>query len=408
MRRSTTARRTSGAMLTAAALLMVVGCSELGLSSSEETERLGGPVPQATSTGDPDGETPSPSSSPGDVEATTDGSGEGEGHGPARDFTEVSVVEALATGLETPWDIDFLADGSALVTLRDSGQVLSLREGEVSQLDAGGPGGAVPDVHHETEDGLLGLTVGPDERIFVYLSTGEDNRVIRHDIDGESLIDPMVILEGIPRNSNHDGGRIAFGPDGYLYVSTGDALKTELAQDTDSLAGKILRITPDGDPAPGNPFGNEVWSYGHRNVQGLGWTSDGRMYASEFGSSEFDELNLIEPGNNYGWPHIEGWAGDPDYADPLVTWGTGEASPSGIAVTDAGVWMTALRGERLWYVPLDADGAVGEPRDYDLGLGRLRAVVTAPDGSLWVATSNTDGRGDPGADDDQILRLETS
>lgn len=292
------------------------------------------------------------------------------------------------------------------MTLRDSGTVLHIdAEGNRTPLDAGGLDGAVPDVMHESEDGLLGVAVGPDESIYLYLTTESDNRIVRYQLDDQSLVNPTVILEGIPAHANHNGGRISFGPDGFLYVTTGDARNLELPQNTDSLAGKILRLTPEGEPAPGNPFGNAVWSYGHRNVQGLGWTSDGRMYASEFGSSDFDELNLIEPGGNYGWPHIEGWAGDPDFIDPLVTWSTDESSPSGIAVTDDGVWLAALRGERLWFVPLHDDGHVGSAQEHDLGLGRLRHVTVAPDGSLWVMTSNTDGRGDPRTGDDQIIRF---
>ncbi|WP_277453042.1 PQQ-dependent sugar dehydrogenase [Janibacter sp. DB-40] len=315
--------------------------------------------------------------------------------------------ETITSGLETPWDVDFLADGTAVVTLRDSGEVLRLDEdGDTTVLDAGGEEGAVPDVQHASEDGLLGLAVGPDDGIYLYFTTESDNRVVRYDIDGDELVNQEVILEGIPTNENHSGGRLAFGPDGYLYVTTGDTRNLDLPQDTSSLAGKILRITTSGEPAPGNPFDNEVWSYGHRNVQGLGWTSDGTMYASEFGSSMYDELNLIESGANYGWPEIEGWADDSDYTNPLVTWGTSEASPSGIAVTDEGVWMSALMGERLWYIPLGEDGSVGEPKDFDMGLGRLRTVVTTPDDDLWVVTSNTDGRGDPSDSDDRIVRLQ--
>lgn len=320
--------------------------------------------------------------------------------------TSVTVAETVVAELHTPWDVDFLPDGTALVSLRDDGQVLHLAGGETAPLDAGGKEGSVPGVVHQVEDGLLGLAVGPDDGIYLYLTTESDNRVVRYRFQDGQLVDPQVILEGIPTHENHVGGRLAFGPDGYLYVTTGDTRDLDLPQDPTSLAGKILRVTTDGEPAPGNPFDNEVWSLGHRNVQGLGWTSDGRMYASEFGSSDFDELNLIEPGENYGWPEIEGWAGEADFVDPLVTWTTDEASPSGIAVTDAGVWMTALRGERLWFVPLGPEGEVGEPVEHQLGLGRLRAVTQAPDGSLWVVTSNTDGRGDPDDLDDRIVRLE--
>lgn len=390
MPRSVRATRTA-IVITAA--LAVVACSD----PSPDAEPLGGPAPGSTEPDEPAPEEPTASEEP-----TSEQPDE-----PSSDFTDVTVAETIVSDLHTPWDVAFLDDGSALVPLRNSGEVLRLSDGEVTQLDAGGPGGAVPDVHHDSESGMLGLAVGPDQGVYLYYTTSSDNRVVRMDLEGDALVNPQVILDGIPSAANHNGGRIAFGPDDYLYVTTGDVRETHLAQDTDSLAGKILRITATGEPAPDNPFENEVWSYGHRNVQGIGWTSDGRMYASEFGSGNFDELNLIEPGNNYGWPHIEGWQGDPEYTDPLVTWPTSEASPSGIAVTDAGVWVAGLRGERLWYVPLEEDGSTGEPRDY-LDIGRLRAVTVTPEGEVWVVTSNTDGRGDPEEQDDRIVRIETN
>ncbi|QGH68486.1 sorbosone dehydrogenase family protein [Pseudactinotalea sp. HY158] len=382
MRRSPRTRAVAAGLLLSATMTMAAGCS----GSDPQPDRAGGPAPAPSPADDRTTPPEDPSESP---------------------FTEVDVVDTIATDLRSPWAVAFLPDGSALVTQRDSGTVLHVTGHEVSQVDAGGPDGALPQVHHETEDGLLGIAVGPDGGIYLYLTTAADNRVIRMDLEGERLVDPRVVLDGIPSGSHHDGGRLAFGPDGYLYITTGDTREPSLSQDIDSLAGKILRVSTTGEPAPGNPFGNEVWSYGHRNVQGIGWTDDGRMYASEFGENSFDELNLIEPGGNYGWPAVEGWAGDPQYVDPLVTWPTSEASPSGIAVTDDGVWVAALRGERLWFVPLEPGGAVGEPRDY-LDLGRLRDVLATPDGGLWVVTSNTDGRGDPRGSDDRIVRVETS
>jgi glucose/arabinose dehydrogenase len=163
-------------------------------------------------------------------------------------------------------------------------------------------------------------------------------------------------------------------------------------------------MTPDGRPAPGNPFGTLVWTYGHRNVQGMAWDSTGRMYATELGQDRFDEINRIQKGRNYGWPVVEGAGHDGQYTDPLLTWPTEEASPSGAAIAAGSVWVAALRGERLWQVPLDDAGAVGKPVAHFTGeFGRLREVVRAPDGSLWVTTSNRDGRTDPGPDDDKIL-----
>lgn len=400
MRRARVGARPHWAVVAASVLLITSGCGGPAPPAAEHEPR-GGPVPEETDdTGDDTGGAP--------AEATGRSPDVADDPAATAKPPDVSVTGTVATGLHTPWDVDFLADGSALVSLRDEGQVLRIEDGQQVTLDAGGQDGAVPDVVHQSEDGLLGLAVGPDQSIYLYLSTDSDNRVVRHDLEDERLVEPRVVLEGIPTHQNHVGGRIAFGPDGYLYVTTGDVRNLDLPQDPASLAGKILRVTADGDPAPGNPFDNEVWSIGHRNVQGIGWTGDGRMYASEFGSSDVDELNLIEPGQNYGWPEIEGWSGEPGFTDPLVTWTPEEASPSGIAVTDEGVWMTALRGERLWFVPLGPEGEVGQPREHQLGLGRLRAITQAPDGSLWVVTSNTDGRGDPGELDDQIVRLEIS
>lgn len=220
---------------------------------------------------------------------------------------------------------------------------------------------------------------------------------------GRAAAAPTVILDGIDKAGIHNGGRIAFGPDGLLYVGTGDAGDGSASQDGDDLNGKILRITRDGAPAPGNPTpGSPVWSMGHRNVQGLAWGPDKKMYGIEFGQNTWDEVNVIEPGKNYGWPEVEGRAGNGRYVDPIVQWPTDEASPSGAAVAGDDLYVAGLRGERLWIVPLGG----GEPRsEFDGQYGRLRTVVTAPDGALWLTTSNRDGRGDPQDGDDRILRF---
>jgi glucose/arabinose dehydrogenase len=212
-----------------------------------------------------------------------------------------------------------------------------------------------------------------------------------------------ALVTGIPRAAIHNGGRLAFGPDGMLWAATGEHGEPGLAQDRDSLGGKILRMTPDGRPAPGNPFGTLVWTLGHRNVEGLAWDGAGRMYATEFGQDRFDEVNRIERGRNYGWPAVEGAGGAGRYADPLVTWPTDQASPSGAAIAGS-LWVAALRGERLWQIPLGRAGGAGTPVAHFVGdYGRLRAVVRAPDGSLWCTTSNRDGRGNTRQDDDKIL-----
>lgn len=312
--------------------------------------------------------------------------------------------KVLATGLESPWGIAFLPGGDALIAERDSGKILRLHAGDkpkqVMQIDG---------VEHSSEDGLLGLAVSPDyatdHYVYAYFSTKDDNRVVRFRLGGK----PDVILKGINHNSFHNGGRLAFGPDRMLYVTTGDAGNRADAQDISRLNGKILRLRPDGSVPPDNPFPNSpVYSYGHRNVEGLAWDTKGRLWASEFGQDTWDELNLIQPGKDYGWPVVEGKGSTHGgkYTNPEVRWATDEASPSGLAFWHGALYLGALQGQRLWRVPLTASGDAGPPEKLlDGTYGRLRTVIVAPDGSLWVETSNTDGRGTPGPTDDRILRF---
>lgn len=275
------------------------------------------------------------------------------------------------------------------------------------------PIGRVPGVEPGGEGGLLGLAVSPgfasDRQVYVYYSTSNENRIVRMTYQNGGLGAPQPVLAGIPSAVFHDGGRITFGPDGMLYAGTGDARRPELAQDRVSLAGKILRMTPAGDPAPGNPFpGSLVFSYGHRNVQGLAFDSRGRLWSVEHGADGWDELNLVAPGGNHGWPVVEGRGGGGQFRQPAVQWPPAEASPSGMAIVDDVIYIAALRGARLWQVPIVGDGAA-EPVPLFAGeFGRLRTVEQAPDGSLWVTTSNRDGRGDLRDGDDRILRLTTS
>ncbi|PSL06065.1 glucose/arabinose dehydrogenase [Haloactinopolyspora alba] len=269
--------------------------------------------------------------------------------------------------------------------------------------------GEVPGVAGEGEGGLLGIAFDPaaPSTLYVYATMGDENVVVRTRYVDGSFGEFETVLDGIPAGFRHDGGRLLFGPDGMLYVATGETGNPDEAQNLDSLAGKILRITPDGEVPPGNPFdGSPIYSYGHRNVEGLAFDDEGRLWASEFGDREADELNRIEPGGNYGWPAVEGIAEGDEYIDPVVEWSpTSVASPSGLAYVRDTFFVAALRGERLWRVPV-VDGDAGEPTSFVEDRGRLRDVAVAPDGTLWVMTNNTDGRGDPREGDDRILRFE--
>lgn len=319
--------------------------------------------------------------------------------------------DVIATGLQVPWGIAFLPGGDALISERTTGRILRLHEGEVPQevvqLDG---------VNSVGEGGLLGLAVSPtydeDQFVYAYYTSASDNRIVRFTLGGaagDEVGEEEVVLDGIEMAQRHDGGRLAFGPDGMLYATTGDAAESSLSQELDSLNGKILRIRPDGSVPPDNPFPDSlVYSLGHRNVEGITWDPAGRLWASEFGEDSWDEVNLIAPGANYGWPDVEG-DGETDggtFTNPVVTWPTSDASPSGIAYWEGSLYVAALRGQRLWRIAVAEDGSLGEPEGLFEGeYGRLRTVIVAPDGSLWAATSNTDGRGDPQDDDDRILRF---
>jgi glucose/arabinose dehydrogenase len=246
--------------------------------------------------------------------------------------------------------------------------------------------------------------------LYAYLTTADDNRVVRMPLTGVpgsyAIGAPEPVITGIPKAGNHDGGRIAFGPDGMLYVTAGDAADPDNAQDVASLGGKILRITPEGQVPGDNPFpGSPVWSYGHRNPQGIGWDSRGTLWASEFGQNTWDELNIIRPGSNYGWPVVEGVGGDPKYTDPVAQWPTDEASPSGLAVVGDTVFLAALRGQRLWTAWSTDGGAPVTVAPFFVGeFGRLRDVVRHGD-RLWLLTNNTDGRGSPRSGDDRLIEV---
>ncbi|MGW6560618.1 PQQ-dependent sugar dehydrogenase [Streptomyces hydrogenans] len=365
----------------AAALLFAAGCSPGG-----DTGARDGTPPSASASG---------SSGPG-PSASAPAAGEGR----------VTVAGTLTEGLRSPWGLAALPGGDLLVSSRDDRTVTRVdgRSGAKRSL------GEVPGVVPGGEGGLMGLAVRGGW-VYAYLTAESDNRIVRMRYGGgagDRLGAPEPVLTGIPKGTIHNGGRIAFGPDGMLYAGTGETGETGLAQDRASLGGKILRMTPEGRPAPGNPFADSVvYSYGHRNVQGIAWDAEGRLWAAEFGQNTWDELNLVEPGRNYGWPEVEGTAGKAGFVDPVAQWPTSEASPSGIAWARGAVWMAGLRGERLWRIPLSGAERSGEPEAFLGGeYGRLRTVLADGAGGLWLVTSETDGRGTPETGDDRILRLD--
>lgn len=297
-------------------------------------------------------------------------------------------------GLQLPWSTVFLPDGTAIISERDSAELKSVQDGSIAVL------GIIPGVVPGGEGGLLGLAVSPDYGsdglLYAYFTSQADNRIARFTLTRPEpagslkLGSPETIFSGIPKASTHNGGRIRFGPDGNLYVGTGDSQRRDQPQDRNALGGKILRITRDGRPAPGNPFGdNPVYSLGHRNVQGLDWDAEGRLWASEFGPTVDDELNLIQPGGNYGWPEVTGAPGRAGFIDAKVVWpSTAESSPSGLEIVGSTAYLGALRGQRLWAVPLDGENA-GNPVSHFTGkFGRIRDVSLAPDGTLWMLTND--------------------
>jgi glucose/arabinose dehydrogenase len=316
------------------------------------------------------------------------------------------VADVIADNLNVPWSIVFLPSGDALVSERDRARIRRITPagkvstvGEVSGVQA--PSGF-------GEGGLLGLALAPGEAetLYAYCTTRSDNRVVRLSLRGGRLGRPDPVLTGIPSSTHHNGGSLVFASDGNLFVATGEAEVPSRAQSRSSLGGKILRIRPDGRAASGNPFGNRTWTYGHRNIEGLAFDADDRLWASEFGEKETDELNLIAKGRNYGWPNVEGRSSNDRYENPKATWSpTSTCSPAGLAITRSTAFLGALQGRCLFAVPLDGTDAGSAKKYFADDYGRIRSVAVAPDGSLWVTTSNTDGRTDPGKDDDKILRV---
>lgn len=322
---------------------------------------------------------------------------------------DIPLAVSLAQKLEIPWALAFLPDGSIVFTER-AGRVrlIDAREGLLAE-----PLLTVGETAHRGEGGLLGIAVHPDftNNHFIYLyytyqgSESLANRVVRFSKKDNALLDGKTILDNIPAAANHNGGRIKFGPDGMLYVTTGDASLADLAQDRDSLAGKILRLKDDGTIPPDNPFpGSPLYSLGHRNPQGLAWDSQGRLWAVEHGASATDELNLIKPGHNYGWPVIRGDETETGLESPLIHSGQETWAPSGLTFFDGTLFFVGLRGQSLYQAVIKNEGVTLQ-RHLDRNFGRLRDVVIGPDNMLYILTSNRDGRGLPAAEDDQIIRI---
>lgn len=381
-------RRTAVAVMTLGISVLVTSCSP------------------ATDTAAPRSTAPSTSSSPSSVPTVgSTGSPQptsGEGTPPPDRAAQGAEPEIIASDLQAPWSVAF-TDRATLVSERDTSRVLEVLADGTTRV-----AGTVEGVTGSGEGGLLGMTVDDQRTLYVYSTAEDGNRIQRFGLTGEpgslELGEAETLLEGIPSASYHDGGRLAFGPDGMLYATTGDAGQRDTAQDRTSLAGKILRMTPDGNAPDDNPFpGSLTYSYGHRNPQGLTWSDDGTMFATEFGQNTWDELNIITAGTNYGWPEVEGIAETQGFTDPVQQWEPEVASPSGMTHLDGTLYIANLRGQVLRTVPVTDPGA---STDYYTGdYGRFRDVAAGPDGGLWILTSNTDGRGDPSEADDRLLRV---
>jgi glucose/arabinose dehydrogenase len=351
--------------------------------------------------------------------------GANEGSGPAESGGEPvpgpetppePVVEEVLTGLEAPWEVVFAPDGRTFITERP-GAIRVVEGGELREEPY-----AALDVREIGEGGQLGLALDPDFEengyLYAYYTTESEsgdlvNRMVRLVEEGESATEDRVLLE-VPAYSIHNGGRVAFGPDGKLYATLGDAGEEGLAQEREVLAGKIVRLEPDGSVPEDNPFeGSPVYTEGHRNPQGLAWhPASGDLYAPEHGPTGHDEVNRIRAGENYGWPEVAGAGGEPEFVDPVVESGEDTWAPSGATFATEGpyagdLFFTGLRGSALYRVALDESGErAGEFEALlDGEFGRLRTVVEGPDGALYMLTNNTDGRGTPREGDDRLLRV---
>ncbi|ONI85065.1 hypothetical protein ALI22I_32030 [Saccharothrix sp. ALI-22-I] len=317
------------------------------------------------------------------------------------------AVTTLQTGTDVPWGVAFLPDGSALVSEREKFTLYRLSpDGKRTNV------GKVPGAQGTNgEGGVLGVEVSPtfatDGYVFIYHTASGGNQLVRAKLSGNALSGWTTLLGGVPKNRYHNGGRLRFSPDGkHLFISTGDAQNGNNAQNMNNNAGKILRINPDGSIPSDNPFpGKAIWSYGHRNVQGLDFDSKGRLWASEFGNSSQDEVNLIQRGGNFGWPACEGTSGScGGTVAPKKTWSTSSASPSGLTVINDHVFVATTAGQRIYRLRIDGNSNLVEQQIYFQGsYGRLRTVEVDHDGDIWLTTS-TDKDGTAG--NDRLLHVD--
>lgn len=332
-----------------------------------------------------------------------------------QNIVDVPATTVIAHNLDVPWAIAFLPDGRMLVTERKGAVVIVDTNGTVESKLAGT---IKVDTKSGSEGGLLGITLHSNFTqnqyvyfYYTYLSQGSEtlNRIVRMKFEIDKLINEEIIVDKIPGALYHNGGRIKFGPDGFLYITTGDAQNSSQAQDSNSLAGKILKITDEGKTASGNPFNNLVYSYGHRNPQGIAWDSSGQLWETEHGRSSptgYDEVNLIQKGKNYGWEVIQGDKTKIGMETPKVNSGaTTTWAPSGAAFVDNSLFFAGLKGETLYEAIIQNNQVVQVKKHLVGQFGRLREVVLGPDGMLYITTSNKDGRGTPSSTDDKIIRV---
>jgi glucose/arabinose dehydrogenase len=323
---------------------------------------------------------------------------------------DMKDIEVIAENLDVPWSIEFLPEGDLLVTERN-GRIIRVGNETKTIEELSG-------VYKKGEAGLMGLTLHPqfEQNKLVYLmvtlenGTNIENQVERYKLEKDTFVEKKVLLSKIDGAIYHDGGRIRFGPDGYLYITTGDATREDLSQNKNSLNGKILRVTDEGKPVLDNPFGNEVYSYGHRNPQGITWDNQGNLWSSEHGPSGtntgFDEINLIIKGANYGWPGFIGREKGAGITSAVIQSGEEDTwAPASLEYFDGSLFFGGLRGEALYEARINSLNNLSLKAHFKKEFGRIREVKLGPDGYLYITTSNRDGRGEIRSSDDKIIRV---